>query len=734
MKRKIYILIASSYILLFGLFMTFEYRSRNILDTTKLITKIENVERDFLNLKITLLKAEKSEFLAGEDIKDLLNKIQKEVKVLEATIDSDKYPILYRELIELDKDLVAFRNSTERYLELSNNLKKIKNQLRTRLYYGLPSSEKNLNKNLLTKGAEIYINFEQAYNSEDTSSIPSLKFSLNKFKNLKLNNEKEREFSQDFVQSMNLALNYLPEYIRLSKEIFEGPKFVETFKYMRNYLYYGMIEKNRVLSMIELTVAGLYMSTMFFLTISLLKLLQINTELTKIKDELSSVLEKDELTKLGNRIAFMKDKMSIKEPTLLLLNINNFKQINDSYGTTIGDLVLKSLADSLKEFIKEEGIKGRAYRLGADDFGILMEDNQDNLSKIAEDLIKFIENRPYKYSNDIEVPISVSVGISYESPLLEKADLALKQVKKTRNKYLIYTPDMNLRDLIMGNIDVIKTIKKALREDRVFLVYQPIEDLKTGKIEKYEVLVRLLDENGRVLYPAEFLELAKEAKYYGEITKTVLEKTFKILKEKEISLSVNLSVEDIVDVEIRDIIRKHIKKHSIAKRITFEILEDQTIEEYKEEFKDFVEEVKEFGAKIAIDDFGSGYSNFSHILKLKPDCLKIDGSLIKEIDIKEENKLIVETIVSFAHKLGIKTVAEFVWNKEVYDTVKKIGFDFAQGFYISKPMGKLPDNLETSRKENLITNIETKKDVESLDKDDKDKKEDNYDEIGNKDK
>jgi len=433
--------------------------------------------------------------------------------------------------------------------------------------------------------------------------------------------------------------------------------------------------------MIIFIVSSLYL---FF---HIIQLINKNDRLDEIMNRLNEALEVDDLTGLKNRYAFIKDKKGYKEPTLILINIDNFKHINDSYGSNVGDHILRELGKLLKKFIVVKGLVGEVYRLGADDFGLLIDGyrNKSKLENLVKELINMIENSEFKYSG-IEIPIKVTAGISYETPLLETADIALKHVKRSRNKYMFYSEDMNMRDKIVKNINTIRLIKNALSEDRIFLVFQPIKNLRTDSIDKFEVLVRLQDDKGRVLYPGEFLDIAKEAKYYGEITRIVLEKTFKLLKEKDITLSVNLSLEDIIDDNIRKLINKNIRNPRIGRNLIFEILEDESIENYQKEFQEFIKEVKEHDVRIAIDDFGSGYSNFSHLLKLKPDYIKVDGRLIKEIDIKEENKVIAETIVDFAHKLDIETVAEFVWNNDVLEVVKEIGFDYAQGFAISKPV------------------------------------------------
>ena len=158
--------------------------------------------------------------------------------------------------------------------------------------------------------------------------------------------------------------------------------------------------------------------------------------------------------------------------------------------------------------------------------------------------------------------------------------------------------------------------------------------------------------------------------------------------DKEFEFSINLSVHDIKNMETKEFIRKKIEEFPHPKKIVFEILETEKVEDYQD-LKEFIITIKEYGCKFAIDDFGSGYSNFSHILELNVDYLKIDASLVKYITTDENSRVITKTIIDFASTLGLKTIAEFVEDKNAFEMLKKMGIDYIQGYYIGKPEATL---------------------------------------------
>lgn len=193
----------------------------------------------------------------------------------------------------------------------------------------------------------------------------------------------------------------------------------------------------------------------------------------------------------------------------------------------------------------------------------------------------------------------------------------------------------------------------------------------------------MIDKNGNSIPPNKFLEFSKKIKLYSSITKKVVAESCKTFKNRNENFSINLSVDDIKDSSTVEFILKTIKETNTTSRVTFEILESEGIENYDEVIS-FINQIKSLGSKIAIDDFGTGYSNFEHLLKLDVNYIKIDGSLIKNIVNDDKHRIIVETIVSFARRIGIKTVAEFVSDDSILNAIKEIGISCAQGFHIGK--------------------------------------------------
>jgi EAL domain-containing protein (putative c-di-GMP-specific phosphodiesterase class I) len=241
----------------------------------------------------------------------------------------------------------------------------------------------------------------------------------------------------------------------------------------------------------------------------------------------------------------------------------------------------------------------------------------------------------------------------------------------------------------VDNIATILKIKNAIEDDRIVPYFQPIFDIRTHEITKYEALVRLIEEDGKVLSPFFFLEASKKGNYYLKITEIMLDKVFTIFNYVDKEVTINLSFLDISNKAISNKIMTLLSRNqNTASRVTFEILEDEAVLDDKV-LLDFVTAVRAYGVKIAIDDFGSGFSNFQRVMEINPDIIKIDGSIIKDIKDSEKSQVLTEAINNFSHSLGIQTVAEFVSDEDIFMKVASLGIDYAQGYYISEPKNKL---------------------------------------------
>jgi len=265
-------------------------------------------------------------------------------------------------------------------------------------------------------------------------------------------------------------------------------------------------------------------------------------------------------------------------------------------------------------------------------------------------------------------------------------------MKKHSQKFkyeIIYSKDLQLEKFYENNRIWAVRIKNALNDDRIVPFYQAIYNTKTKKIEKYECLVRLIGKDGKVYSPFYFLDIAKKSRQYLLITKKVIEKSFEYFKDKDFEFSINLTLEDIIDKNMREFILKKLHEYNIGHKVVFEIVESEEIVDF-DEINEFIANVRELGCKIAIDDFGSGYSNFAYLIKLKADYIKIDGSLIKDILTNKNSEEIVSTIINFSKKQGFKTIAEFVSSKELFDKISELGIDYVQGYYIGEPKKTIP--------------------------------------------
>ncbi len=278
------------------------------------------------------------------------------------------------------------------------------------------------------------------------------------------------------------------------------------------------------------------------------------------------------------------------------------------------------------------------------------------------------------------------MSIAYGQDAFDNAKIGLQKLIDTHQSFMVANGMLDEdKNMATEKIKTFQMLKKAIDSYNIISYFQPIVNNKTKQIEKYESLVRLVDEKQNILSPFFFLEASKKGKYYAKITSIVLENSFKALYETDMNISINLSARDIEKVDTRNrfiTLLKVNKAH--AHRIILEFVEDENIEDFNV-IKSFIQEIKKLGVRIAIDDFGVGYSNFERVLDYTPDILKIDGKLVKNLHYDKLAYSIVEAIVSFSKKEQLQTIAEYVENEEIYNILCNLGVDYSQGYYFGKP-------------------------------------------------
>ena len=421
------------------------------------------------------------------------------------------------------------------------------------------------------------------------------------------------------------------------------------------------------------------------------QLLKHNTNLeNEISSKTKEIHEKrytNILTGLPNRSKLLEESTIYQFNKMALLNIDNFLSVNDVHGEEIGNVTLKITAVFLQRQIADMNL--HLYHVGGDEFAIVTKEG-DSFSK--ELFIEFIEELLQNYKDEdfvyreqkLNLMISAGIAFSGRKKMLAYADMALKDAKK-RNVHISVFDDHELEKIHQSDMESHKKLLHALDNDDIISFFQPIIYLKDGlKPTKYESLVRIKEDNGDVIQPFSFLDVAKTNRIYNKVTKAVLANTLAVATKYKVPCSLNISLTDIDDKKTMEMFFKTLDEYAHNDLLTIELLETEDFINYDDVYQ-FCVKLHSYGIKIALDDFGSGYSNFAHILNLPIDYIKIDASLISNINKDKNSRIMVETIVELAHRLKIETIAEYVSSKEILDIIKEIGIDYAQGFYIGKP-------------------------------------------------
>jgi diguanylate cyclase (GGDEF)-like protein len=411
---------------------------------------------------------------------------------------------------------------------------------------------------------------------------------------------------------------------------------------------------------------------------------QKETAIGDYRNKLFSRYFTDHLTNLPNMYKLRSDLDDYKNFALVVFNIDNFQTINNFYGYMVGDYVIEKVGKYLQEKLPEHYI----YKLSGDEFAFILDEEIGfyELKNYLDTLYKKIKNIVIEYQNiNIYVDFTLASSTNRDNKnIFSNVSMALKYAKEIGAKFWIYEDRMNFENEYERNLKLSAIVRNAVENLKIMPYFQAIVDSKTSKIKKYECLARLIDKNGKILSPTLFIPVAKKIKVYKIVTKTIIDKSFEAFEDNEFEFSINLSIDDIMSSEIFNFIIDKLKNSKASKRVIFELLESDAIEDSKKVDR-FISEVKRYGAKIAIDDFGSGYSNFGYLTKMNVDYIKIDGSLVQNIDVDKNALLVVETIVEFAKKLGIKTIAEYVHSSMIMDIIRDLGVDYSQGFYIDEP-------------------------------------------------
>jgi diguanylate cyclase (GGDEF)-like protein len=440
----------------------------------------------------------------------------------------------------------------------------------------------------------------------------------------------------------------------------------------------------------------------FFKTVSnqlfhIVRLMKVIEDLESAQLSVKFLSEYDPLTMLYNRRTFeryVRDNIERGSRTgsmfsIVLIDIDDFKLINDVYGHQTADMVLKELSERLKRSLRRMDIPAR---FGGDEFAVLLPDlSRDTALAVAKRLINILSSEPVKIE-DKEIPISVSaVVVSYpqdgtsEEELITYVEYLMWEAKR-KGKGIVLSSEESLHKFSVVK-EVERSVVESLEKSSVVPFYQEIMDLKDMSLFGFEVLMRI-KFNSRFLSAGEFVNVTERIGAIQKLDLLLVEKVFENYRlfESKVPLFIFINMVPENDTEeFAEKIRALADKYSVpTTNIIFEITERKAIEDVMQVVS-FVSKLKSEGFRFAIDDFGSGYSSFYYLKYLPVDFLKIEGEFIKTLPNSPTDRVFIEGIVNVAKKLGIKTIAEFVENEKVLEVVKDLGIDYAQGYYLGKP-------------------------------------------------
>ncbi len=398
-------------------------------------------------------------------------------------------------------------------------------------------------------------------------------------------------------------------------------------------------------------------------------------------DQLIKKIYTDELTKLSNLTKLQKDIETIdSNDTLILVDIKSFGKINRVYGIKVADVLLQQFAYQMKKLIDTNGT---IYRLYGDEFAIIYK------SKLtSKDICAYISAlKQYKFHyKDTDFSLDITVGYVdiIEGNILENANIALRAAKQSHKNVMRYDETLAVKDEDNNHIVWLRRLENAIKNDKLVPFFMPMKNTKTKIIDKYETLVRLIDED-TIYTPDKFIDVAHASGLYPVVTQTMIRKTFEYFKDIEnINFSLNFSLSDILNEETTALLFKYLEEYKYSQNVIIELLETEEISDFKL-LNNFINEVKKYGSKVAIDDFGSGYSNFNYILNLDVDIIKLDSSLVENLFTDQYAVVVVSNIVTVAKELGLTVVAEKVTSQQIEAILTIHEVEYLQGFHIGKP-------------------------------------------------
>ncbi|MCD6172574.1 MAG: EAL domain-containing protein [Sulfurimonas sp.] len=440
------------------------------------------------------------------------------------------------------------------------------------------------------------------------------------------------------------------------------------------------------------------MKQLFTFIIKVVKQIETRNSLIEYQNNLEETIKKktNELnyrciheyyTDLPNSMMLHSDLDKINYDYMLLLDMSHFAVINKEYGKDFANQIIIKTAETLQYHITKNS---KLYKTESDRFVILIKNMaSDEMIEFCKQIVSFFDIK-YISIDDIELPMTFNIGVSRLADAVHdtviQCEYALDKSKEFGSRHFEIYDELNIdykheKDAVIW----LKKARELILNDKIKPYFQPIKNIAKNEVYKYEVLARgFLD--GEIIEPEYFIPQAERLGLISSVTKSIINQSFEFFSHNDYMFSINITERDLLEDFLINFLSEKVKTYNIEpERVSLEVLENITILKYNCKITNQLNALSDLGFKISIDDFGVENSNFSRLLNLKLDYIKIDGLFIRGLKDNEKNRTVTMAIVNLAKTLNIKTIAEYVENEEIYELVKKCGIDYAQGYHVGKP-------------------------------------------------
>jgi diguanylate cyclase (GGDEF)-like protein len=407
----------------------------------------------------------------------------------------------------------------------------------------------------------------------------------------------------------------------------------------------------------------------------------------------------DALTGLPNRRAFFElagDELQagpMSEPcAVMVIDLDRFKEVNDTLGHHNGDLLLQAVALRVRDAVRDCDV---VSRLGGDEFAVLLRGaSEPTAHEAAHRIGDALAQRFHAGGATMDIEASIGIALSPDhgadvDALLQRADLAMYRAKQRHDGFGVYTSELDSEQ--PGQMSLLGDLRLALEHDELTLHYQPKGSLTTGEVSHVEALVRWERPGHGLLPPSGFIPLAERTGLIKQLSACVLDAALRQQRAwsdagLDLTVAVNLSARNLLETDLPDLIAELLVRHGVpAEQLVLEITESAIVSDETHSVV-VLSRLSELGVGLSIDDFGMGYSSLSRLRRLPVDEIKIDRSFVAHMDSEHGDALIVQSTIELAHNLGLRVVAEGVETEAIWDRLRELGCDYAQGYFVCKPI------------------------------------------------